>query len=100
MTDQPERVRPAGAPGRVAPPRRRPWWAWLLIAALLAASLGVTVLLAAAFVASLAAGHWREAFGTSLGALPAVISWAALLLVLGRRNAQAGPRAGSRPERR
>jgi hypothetical protein len=62
--------------------RRRPWWKWLLIAVLLAATLTVTVVYATTLARDLARQHWAAAVDASREAVLVVVSWAAVTIVL------------------
>jgi len=75
--------RSAAAPrvSRFTPSRHRPWWKWVLIALLLCASLGLTVLYAAALIGDVIVHHWTDALDASKDAVPAVVGWAALIYV-------------------
>jgi hypothetical protein len=62
--------------------RRRPWWKWLLIALLLAATLAVTAVYVVTLARDLARQHWAEAVDASREAVLAVVGWAAVVIVL------------------
>jgi hypothetical protein len=66
---------------RFAASRRRPWWKWLLIGLLLLCSLAVTILYAAALITDISRHHWAGALDDSRDAVPAVVGWAALVIV-------------------
>jgi hypothetical protein len=68
-------------PGKYVPSRRRPWWKWLLIGLLLLFSLAVTVLYTAALATDISRHHWADALDASRDAVPAIVGWAALLIV-------------------
>lgn len=77
----PHRSAAARRVSRFTPSRHRPWWKWVLIALLLCASLGLTVLYAAALTSDVIVHHWTDALEASQDAVPAVIGWAALIYV-------------------
>ena len=66
---------------KLAASRRRPWWKWLLIGLLLLFSLAVTILYAAALINDISRHHWAGALDDSRDAVPAVVGWAALVIV-------------------
>ncbi len=75
-------VRPhARRMARFVPSRHRPWWKWALIFVLLLFSLAVTVLYATVLAGDVAQHHWTDALDASRDAVPAIVGWAALLIV-------------------
>jgi hypothetical protein len=84
------------APGAAASPaglpaRPRPWWKWLLTGLLLVFSGTVTVLYGATLIPDLSHHRWAAALDASRDAVPALVGWAALVIVLttGGRGAAA-----------
>ncbi len=70
---------------REAGSRPRSWWRWLLVSLLLMSTLLITALFVTALTADLLQHRWVEALGASRDAVPAVVGWAALLIMfLGR----------------
>lgn len=61
--------------------RRRSWWRWLLVGLLLIFSLLVTALYVTTLVADLLQHRWGGALVASRDAVPAVVGWAALLII-------------------
>ncbi len=92
--------RATGRPGRLAVrsgplaarSRRRPWWKWLLIGILLLFSLAVTALYAGALIADVSGRHWAAALDASRDAVPALVGWAALIIVCGTGGTAAAER--------
>jgi hypothetical protein len=86
-------ARPLREQTRVA--RQRPWWKWLVIALLLAATVTVTVVYASTLAEDIARQHWAKAVDASREAVLVVVGWAAVIIVLSAgddRNAeQASP---------
>jgi len=74
-------VTPLARRTRLAASRRRPWWKWLLIGLLLLCSLAVTILYLAALITDISRHHWAGALDDSRDAVPAVVGWAALVIV-------------------
>jgi hypothetical protein len=78
--------------GKFAPSRHRPWWKWALISLLLLFSLAVTVLYATVLVGDLSQHHWTAALDDSRDAVPALVGWAALLILFVSGGSVAGER--------
>jgi hypothetical protein len=79
--------------------RRRPWWKWLLIALLLAATLAVTAVYAATLAKDIARQHWADAVDASREAVLMVVGWVALVIVAtgeDNRDADQPEQAGDR----
>jgi hypothetical protein len=64
-----------------AGPRRRSWWRWLLVGLLLIFSLLITALYLTTLTADLLQHRWGGALDASGDAVPAVVGWAALLII-------------------
>jgi hypothetical protein len=60
---------------------RRPWWKWLMIALLLAATLSVTTVYAVTLAVDIARQHWSSALDASREAVLVVVGWAAVSIV-------------------
>lgn len=81
---------------RVARPwatRRRPWWKWLLIALLFAATITVTAVYAATLAGDIGRQHWADALDASREAVLAVVGWAAVIIVLSAEDDRAAAAA-------
>lgn len=72
----------AMAGGRTRLRAGRPRWRWLTIGLLLAFSVAVTVLFAASLLSAVFDHHWAQALDDCRDAVPAVVGWAAVLIVL------------------
>jgi hypothetical protein len=59
----------------------RPWWKWLVIAVLLAATVSVTVVYAITLATDIARQHWSSALDASREAVLVVVGWAAVFIV-------------------
>jgi hypothetical protein len=80
----------AGQHLREAGSRRRSWWRWLLVSLLLISTLLITALFVTTLTADLLQHRWEGALAASRDAVPAVVGWAALLIMfLGRGLAPA-----------
>lgn len=88
----PHRSATARRVSRFTPSRHHPWWQWVLIALLLCASLGLTLLYAAALTSDVIVHHWTDALEASQDAVPAVIGWAALIYVFFKGGTPAAER--------
>jgi hypothetical protein len=71
-----------GAPVSVASLRRKPRWRWLSLGLLLIFSVAVTGLYAASVTTDISRHHWAAVLDASRDAVPAVVGWAAVLIVL------------------
>ena len=71
----------AGQRLRAAGSRRRSRWRWLLVGLLLIFSLLVTALSVTTLTADLMQHRWGGALDASRDAVPAVVGWAALLII-------------------
>jgi hypothetical protein len=80
------RARPRGA--------RRPWWKWLVIALLLAATLSVTAVYALTLATDIGRQHWSDALDASREAVLVVVGWAAVCIVFSAGDGQVAERAG------
>ena len=80
MTDE-DNSGAAGQRLRAAGSRRRSWWRWLLVGLLLIFSLLVTAMYVATLTADLLQHRWGGALVASRDAVPAVVGWAALLII-------------------
>jgi hypothetical protein len=80
-------------PTRIA--RQRPWWKWLAIAVLLAATVTVTVVYSTTLAKDIARQHWAAALDASREAVLVIVGWASVFIVLSagddRSAEQAGP---------
>lgn len=75
---------------------RRPWWKWLVIALLLAATVTVTALYAATMARDIARHHWAAALDASREAVLAVVGWSAVIIVLSA-GSESGTNSGCPP---
>jgi hypothetical protein len=82
---------PTGRP----PEARRPWWKWLVIALLLAATISVTTVYAITLATDLARQHWSSALDASREAVLVVVGWAAVFIVFSARDDQDAERSES-----
>ncbi len=71
-------ARPRGA--------RRPWWKWLVIALLLAATVSVTAVYAVTLATDIARHHWSNALDASREAVLVIVGWAAVFIVFSAGN--------------
>ena len=69
--------------------RRRPLWRWLLVGLLCVVSLAITAVYVATVIMDVRQRHWAGAFDASRDAVPAAVSWAALLILFSGRRAMA-----------
>ncbi len=60
---------------------RRPWWKWLVIALLLAATISVTTVYAITLATDIAMRHWSSALDASREAVLVIVGWAAVSIV-------------------
>jgi hypothetical protein len=88
----PHRSATARRVSRFTPSRHRSWWKWALIALLLCASLGLTLLYAAVLTSDVIVHPWTDALEASQDAVPAVIGWAALIYVFFKGGTPAAER--------
>lgn len=65
---------------------RRPWWKWLLITMLLAATISVTAVYAITLATDITSQHWSSALDASREAVLVVVGWAAVIIVLSAGN--------------
>jgi len=77
-TASPTAASAAGLPARF---RQRAWWRWLITGVLLVFSVTVTALYAAALIPDLTHHRWAAALDASRDAVPALVGWAALIIV-------------------
>jgi hypothetical protein len=61
--------------------RRRPWWKWLVIALLLAATVSVTAVYALTLATDIGRQHWSNALDASREAVLVIVGWAAVCIV-------------------
>ncbi len=85
-------ARPLSAPRHGA---RRPWWKWLVIVLLLAATVTVTAVYAATLATDIARRHWSNALDASREAVLVVVGWAAVSIVLSAGDDRDAQRAES-----
>lgn len=71
----------AGQRLRAGGSRRRSWWRWLLVGLLLIFSLIITALSVTTLTADLLQHRWGGALDASRDIVPAVVGWAALLII-------------------
>jgi hypothetical protein len=81
------RAQPRGA--------RRPWWKWLVIVLLLAATVSVTAVYAITLATDIASRHWSSALDASREAVLVVVGWAAVFIVFSAGDDRAEEQAGS-----
>jgi hypothetical protein len=74
---------------------RRPWWKWLAIVVLLAATLGVTAVYAITLFTDIAGQHWSNALDASREAILVVVGWAAVFIVFSAGDDRAVAQAES-----
>ncbi len=80
-------ARPVGVRSRGA---RRPWWKWLAIGLLLAATITVTVVYATTLATDITRQHWANALDASREAVLVVVGWAAVTIVLSAEGDRTG----------
>jgi hypothetical protein len=77
---------------------RRPWWKWLAVTLLVAATVTVTAVYAATLARDIAVQHWANALDASREAVLVLVGWAAVIIVLSARDGTAEkPRPGETP---
>jgi hypothetical protein len=74
---------------------RRPWWKWLMIALLLAATVSVTAVYAVTLATDVASRHWSNALDASREAVLVIVGWAAVFIVFSAGHDRDAERAES-----
>jgi hypothetical protein len=74
---------------------RRPWWKWLVIALLLAATVSVTAVYAVTLATDVASRHWSNALDASREAVLVIVGWAAVFIVFSAGDDRDAERAES-----
>ena len=77
------------------PGARRPWWKWLVVGLLLAATISVTTVYAITLATDIVRQHWSSALDASREAVLVVVGWAAVLIVFSARDDEDAERAES-----
>jgi hypothetical protein len=72
---------------------RRPWWKWLVIALLLAATVSVTAVYALTLATDIGRQHWSNALDASREAVLVIVGWAAVCIVFSAGNDRDSERA-------
>jgi hypothetical protein len=75
------------------PGARRPWWKWLVIALLLAATVSVTAVYGITLSSDIVRQHWSNALDASREAVLVIVGWAAVFIVLSAGDGRDAERA-------